>query len=130
MDQGAVLKSNTEGNTPLRTSGAEGNFFRAGNCFCIADWAAQQQQLDVSKLLLDTFDDIDVMQKNAAGLCALDIAEDGGNAKLAALLLNHKSVDEEANKVTGTDDESATGAAAAAAAGTQSLGEAAAAQSK
>jgi len=50
----------------------------------------------------------------------LDIAEDGGNAKLAALLLNHSSVDAEANRVTGADDEADDeqeehGAAAAAA---------------
>ena len=41
------------------------------------------------------------MQKNAAGLCPLDIAEDTGNSKLSALLLNHKSVDAEAERVTG-----------------------------
>lgn len=52
------------------------------------------------RLLLEACDDADVMAVNAAGQSSLDMAEDAGWADTAALLVTHKSVDAEAEKLT------------------------------
>ena len=72
IENGCKFLKNDSGNTPLHR-------------------AVLLEHFDIVKELLNGFDDIDVLDKNAFGKSALDIAFERGNEDIINALLNHDS---------------------------------------